>query len=363
MYAITSGDTNFLKTHHVFDQSLVLTPKGQHWLGKARQFGHQLRCVCTGKASSPLHTRASVGGIQHPYRPNGTRREHHPLCIHGESSRSTLESYGAPSGSIVANGGRIAVNFDLLMPDDEQSADDCGEWQASHSDHGAALRSLMWLLLDQSGLNYSSPERRSRDPWRALLDGASGVDVTRRGKGGTLADLVLTPVVATRNWQAKRNYSKLCDAAKTTKRVLFACLLPAPRRDEDGREIADVSSAIDLRVNLHHGLLARARGQSPFAWERHINQREVLAFGCASAKNPKGESASARVNQLVLMPVGQSLMPLPKQEQVDGFAKSLETDTVFGVEPADDPMIAMRVGQLNGRKSTGPVAASRELRS
>lgn len=346
MYAITSGDTNFLKTHHVFDQSLILTAKGQDWIGKAKQFGHQLRCVCTGKASSPLHTRASVGGIQHPYRANGTRREHHPLCIHGESSRSILESYGAPSGSIVANGGRIAVNFDLLMPDDEKSAGGCGEWKATDRDHGAALRSLLWLLLDHSGLNCFSPERRPRDPWRSLLDGASSIDVTRRGKSTTLSDLLLTPVAVTRNGQAMRNYAKLCGAAATTKRVLIASLLPAPRQDGKGREIANLSPVIDLRVDLHHGLLARARGQGRFAWQRHIDGHAVLAFGCASAKNPKGESASARVNQLVLMPVGQGLMPLPKQDQVDGFAKSLETGTVFGVEPADDPMIAMRVGQL-----------------
>lgn len=362
MYAITSGDADTLITHFVFDRSLAPSPEGQRWLSMAKQQGHEVRCLCSGKRSSPLNTRVGAGGVLHLYRAIGTENQHSPLCTHGDAA-SISQAYGAPAGSFIVKGDSIAVDLDLLMPDDEPSGDGCGEWQGGQRDHGVALRALMWLLFVLSELNLSYPERQIGDPWEALIYGASKVNVSRAGRTRSLADLLMTPVVASRNWQAKRNYAKLCGAAKTTKRVLVACLLPVFARDKDQRDIVDLTPELDLNIHVNRALLARAIGQGPFAMQRHMGGHAVLAFGCASVRMRKGESASARMNQLVLMPVGQGLMPLPTQMQVDGLAQSLDTDTFFGVQSGDDPMIAMRAGRLRATNHAGQVAAYQEARA
>ncbi len=344
MYGITSTHANRLMTHGVFPQALAPTVEGQRLIRNAERDGYEVRCLCTGTPSSPLHSRRSDDGILHLCRAKGTEYEHVRGCKHGDSTR-IADAYGAPAGSIVELDGNIIVDFDLLFPNDDMSPGDGGEWQGDQRDHGAALRALMWLLLVESGLHGWWPRQPLGDPWEALLRGAKSIKVSRGGTVRTLADLLLTPVDARQHWEGerdKRNYAKLCEAAKTTKRVLVACPLPAFGRDHKQRHTVDLGHPLDLRVWGSPALLARAMGQTKFAGQRHAGKHPVLAFGSASAKKPKDERASARMNQLLLMPIGPGLLPLPTQEHVDGFARSWEAGTFFGVAPNDDPMIAMR---------------------
>ena len=359
MYVITSGHANRLTVHHAFHHSLVLTRDSQYWLRNAKRDGLQLRCDCTGTLSSPLHTRRDATAALRPFRSEETEHEHVLTCIHGDSAR-IAGAYGAPGGSIAVRDGVISVNFDLLFADDEESSGGGGEWQGSEKDRGAALRSLLWLLLDQSGLHCSLPERQLGDPWDVLLREAKSIKVSRRGGTLTLADVLLTPVHAHPEWHGKRNYAKLCSAAATTKRVLVACQLPALGRDYDRRDIVDLSHPLDLRMNVSPALLARALGQAQFAGQRHAGNHPVLAFGSASAKMPKGRSAMARMNQLILMPIGPGLLPLPTQQHVDRFARSLETGASFSVAPNDDPLIAMR---KSGGRCMQSASGSREARA
>lgn len=344
MYTITSSHANRLTTHGVFPHAFASTAAGQLLIRSAERDGYQLRCLCTGRPSSPLRPRVGDHGVLHLCRSKETEYEHVPGCKHGDRSR-IADAYGAPAGSIVERDGNITVDFDLLFPDDEKSHGGSGRWQGDQRDHGAALRSLMWLLLVESGLQCWWPEQGLGDPWETLLRGAKRIKVSRGGGMLTLADLLLTPVDASQSREGKRNYAKLCGAARTTKRVLVACQLPAFGRDDDQRDIVDLSNPLHLRMNASSALLARALRQARFAGQRHAGGRPVLAFGSASAKMPKGKGASARMNQLILMPIGPGLLPLPTQGHVDGFERSLESASFFGVAPGDDPMIAMRSGR------------------
>ena len=340
-YAITSGQPNRLKIHRLFEHALVLEPEAQALLREAERDGHQLRCLCSGHPSSTLHTRGGKSGAQHPYRAKDNEHEHVPGCVHGDSSR-IADVYRAPAGSISARDGVITVDFDLLFPREQESSDGMGEWQGSPPDYGAALRSLMWLLIVQSGLHVSGPECHLADPWETLLRGAKSIIVGRIGGAITLADLLLTEVDAGQKWKGNRNYAKLCRAAETTKRVLVACHLPGLARDRQDRDVVDLAPVLDVMADVHRSLLGRALGQSPFAWQRHRAKHPVLAFGSASAKHPKRGRANAAMNQFILLPIGPGLIPLPEQRHIEEFARSLETGMVFCVGPGDDPLIAMR---------------------
>lgn len=361
-YAATSGHPNHLRIHGVLDHSLVLTTAGQTWIQEAARHGYQLRCLCSGSPSSPLHTRTRETGVTHPYRANETEEEHVPGCIHGDDSQ-IADAYCAPPGSIVSRNGIITVNFDLLFPDDDNSSEGTGKWQGTQDDHGAALRSLMWLLVVQSGLHCSWQGRELGDPWDALIRGAKTIRVGGGGGAVTLADLLLTPVEAEQKWQGKRNYAKLCGAAATTKRVLVACELTALGRDDENYDVVKLSPLLDVKVDIHRRLVARALGLAPLALPRLGCNQPVLVFGSASAKKPKGGSAIARMNQLIFMPVGPGLVPLPTQRQVDGFARSLEVGTFFSVEPSDDPLIAMRNGLKRGQRRTESAAGLRQTQA
>lgn len=264
-----------------------------------------------------------------------------PGCAHGDDSR-IADVYRAPAGSILARDGVITVNFDLLFPQKQEPSDGMGAWQGKPPDHSAALRSLMWLLVVQSGLHVSGPGQNLGDPWDALLRGAKSINVGRSGGAVTFADLLLTEVGAGQVRDSKRNYAKLCRAAATTKRVLVACHLPALGRDSQNRDVVDLRPVLHIKTDVRRSLLGRAPGQSPFAWRRHNAGHPVLAFGSASAKHPKNCSAHADMNQFILLPVGPGLMPLPTQWQAEKFVRSFEADTDFSVGPADDPLIAMR---------------------
>ena len=86
MYTITSSHADRLTIHRVFPQALAPTADGQRLIRNAERDGYQLRCLCSGRLSSPLHSRAGDYGALHLCRVKETEYEHVPGCKHGDPS-------------------------------------------------------------------------------------------------------------------------------------------------------------------------------------------------------------------------------------------------------------------------------------
>jgi hypothetical protein len=119
------------------------------------------------------------------------------------------------------------------------------------------------------------------------------------------------------------NFAKLLRASErkprsptTHGRVLLAAHLPSTARRTGIAEPVELFDQLGVYLKIDSSLLERARRQYSHAAEHHDADRPVLAFGLATVRATREQGApkariQARVKQLALVPVGETLTPTP----------------------------------------------------
>ena len=355
MYKITKNDGSLLC---LLSPAELSEPTGQYWLQQASDKDYQVVCLCCANLTSPFTLRRFNGGAMHLVISPHTQSEHATGCPHSDESRISFK-LGLPQGSITSKNGKLTVDFDSLFRDEITSSSGSGIWKGNQQDHGHALRAVLWLLLVRAGLTILWPGYEPHDPWADF--GLSALELAIKGGpiSSSLRDLLLLPA-ARRSDDGRRNYGRLFEAARIRQRVLVACILPPFCRVHEILNEVSFSGMFDVSMELPRNVLVRALGQSKFAMSRHARGEQVLAFGLAkSSLMPKTAEFKARafgrVTQLILMPVGQSLTPIPTSE-LDHRLTQLAGSGVgnpFIVIPGDDPMMAMRMSMPLARAPSG----------
>lgn len=345
MYRFSSIQSGQTRTVQILTQSGLSTEDGQVLLQAVSEKRLQVHCLCRGPGQTALFPRRGKNGILHLVRATGTISEHALWCVHGDESK-LAETFGAPKGSIISLDGNICVDFDFLFPAESNPSGKSGKYQGVQRDDSPALRSLLWLTLVRAGLNLSLPECVRKNPWTDLHSGATEIAVRGGKQKSNLAELLLLPAEDS-SVAGRFNYKKLRAAANGGRRVLCACILPPFSHDSAGRDVVSFNHCFDVTMEISRSVLTRALGRMPNSPNWHIFNEWVLAFGLAKVRlegpaNDTKSRATAKICELVLMPVSVDLTPLPSVQHRDKFARQIEANEIFTVAPNEDPLIFMR---------------------
>lgn len=348
MYAISRPDGEKLLTVRVVQRSELSGQPGQVLLQQIIDSRQKVHCLCCGDYEAPMLVIRNTAGFLglYPVHFKGKGRRHSHGCAH-VTGEKIAEAFGVFPVAISSLSGNLCVDFDFLFRSPESSGT-CGHWQGGHHDLSQALRSLLWLLFVRSGMNIAVPRPFKANPWLEMLCSAREISVRGVAHLTSLAHLLLLPTTAD-PLTGISNYARLCDSEHGCGRVLTACLLP--RCSEDGADLGTVSfdDVFGVTVELHHNVLTQALEKSPFAREWNEANGQVLAFGLANTevyRPPNGDSPRkiAKLSQLVLMPVTETLNPLPTRRHSTAFTQKMAANKLFMVQPNEDPLIAMRSG-------------------